>query len=173
MSVAESHAPRENECPITRAYRTEGALLLRIAEGKFRVPHEEAEALLHDVFASYLLHFANIQNGRAWLVGAMCNASRSYWRQRREHDEVDDTFSAPSDLASDTYFRRLMVRQAVSTLRDKCKETLRLHYWEGRSAIELAEVFGTTRRYAEKLIHKCLKYTRDIVAGLERNDASG
>lgn len=173
MSVIERPSELgDGDCPVTREYHANAALLLRIAEGKFRVPHEDAEALLHDVFATYLMHHASVQNPRSWLVAAICNASRGYWRSRREHDELQDEHSTESGSDSDGFFRQLLVRQAVGSLRDKCKETLRLHYWEGRTAIELAEAFGTTRRYAEKLIHKCLKYTRDLVVALEQNDAS-
>lgn len=160
-----------DESAVAREYRVNATLLLRIAEGKFRVPKEEAEALVHDVFATYLLHHPNVENPRAWLVAAICNASRGYWRRLREHDELTDVHQDVRSEETD-FFRQLLVRQALDTLRDRCKETLRMHYWEGRTAVEMAEALGTTRRYAEKMIHKCLKYTRELVQGLERNDAS-
>ena len=44
----------------------------------------------------------------------------------------------------------------------RCRETLKLHYFDGRSASEVARELETTTRYAEKLIHNCLKRVREI-----------
>lgn len=172
MSVIERPAAEVgDDSVVAREYRANASLLLRIAEGKFGVPHEEAEALVHDVFSTFLLHHASVRNARAWLVAAICNASRGYWRSKREFDDVGE-LDLPVDANTDSLFRQLLVRQAVDALRHRCKETLRMHYWEGRTAAELAGSFGTTLKYAEKLIHKCLKHTRNMLRGLERTDAS-
>ena len=54
------------------------------------------------------------------------------------------------------------MRQALEYLQPRCRETLHLHYFEGRSANDVAEKLETTNRYAEKLIHNCLKRVREI-----------
>jgi DNA-directed RNA polymerase specialized sigma24 family protein len=54
------------------------------------------------------------------------------------------------------------MRQALQYLQPRCRETLFLHYFEGRSASDMARELDTTVRYAEKLIHNCLKRVREI-----------
>jgi DNA-directed RNA polymerase specialized sigma24 family protein len=56
----------------------------------------------------------------------------------------------------------MTIQQALGYLQPRCRETLRLHYFEGRSAGEVAREMETTTRYAEKLIHNCLKRVREI-----------
>ena len=57
---------------------------------------------------------------------------------------------------------QMTIRQALDYLQPRCKETLWLHYFEGRSAGDVARELETTNRYAEKLIHNCLKRVREI-----------
>jgi DNA-directed RNA polymerase specialized sigma24 family protein len=56
----------------------------------------------------------------------------------------------------------ITMRQALDYLQPRCRETLYLHYYEGRSANDVAISLDTTSRYAEKLIHNCLKRVREI-----------
>src|ERR1044071_5559811 len=59
-------------------YRRWATLLREIAEKKFRVPPEDAEALVNDVFIAYLLRVQHVRNPEKWLVGAVCHASRRH-----------------------------------------------------------------------------------------------
>ena len=56
----------------------------------------------------------------------------------------------------------ITLRQALQYLQPRCRDTLFLHYYEGHSAVDVAKELGTTGRYAEKLIHNCLKRVREI-----------
>lgn len=145
------------------AYRT---LLLYVACRKFRVPDSDAENLIQEVFLSYLQTGTKIDNIRAWLVAAMCNASRHYWRSQGRTESLPDDFNDHSDPGShglaEQYMTRMTVRQALDYLQPRCRETLWLHYFEGRSAGDVARELETTNRYAEKLIHNCLKRVREI-----------
>ena len=141
-------------------------LLLFVACRKFRVPDGDAENLIQDVFLSFLQTGTKIDNVRAWLVAAMCNASRHFWRASGRTESLPEDFNDHSDPGShglaEQYERKLMVRQALEYLQPRCKETLWLHYFEGRSAGDVARELETTNRYAEKLIHNCLKRVREI-----------
>src|SRR5215208_2421248 len=75
-------------------YRT---LLLSVACRKFRVPEADAEGLLQEVFVSFLQTGARIENIRAWLVAAICNASRHYWRTQGRAEQLPDDFVEHSD----------------------------------------------------------------------------
>lgn len=141
-------------------------LLLYVACRKFRVPDPDAENLIQEVFLSYLQTGTKIENIRAWLVAAMCNASRHYWRAQGRTESLPDNFNDHCDPGSqglaEQYMTRMTVRQALDYLQPRCRETLWLHYFEGRSAGDVARELETTNRYAEKLIHNCLKRVREI-----------
>lgn len=141
-------------------------LLLFVACRKFRIPDTDAENLIQDVFLSFLQSGTKIDNVRAWLVAAMCNASRHYWRAQARTESLPDDFNEHSDPGShglaDEFAKKLTLRQALDYLQPRCRETLWLHYFEGRSAGDVARELETTNRYAEKLIHNCLKRVREI-----------
>lgn len=147
-------------------YLEHRTLLLFVACRKFRVPDCDAEGLIQEVFLSYLQSGTRIENVRAWLVAAVCNASRHYWRTQGRTESLPDDFHESSDPGShglaDKFAMQITIRQALQYLQPKCKETLWLHYFEGRSASDVARELDTTTRYAEKLIHNCLKRVREI-----------
>jgi len=141
-------------------------LLLHIACRKFRVGENDAESLLQEVFLSFMTTTTKVENVKAWLVAAMCNASRHYWRAQGRIESLPDDFNDHSDPVSiglaDQFAMKMTVRQAMKYLQPRCRETLWLHYFEGRSAGDVARELETTNRYAEKLIHNCLKRVREI-----------
>ena len=141
-------------------------LLLYVACRKFRIPDCDAENLIQEVFLSFLQTGTKIDNVRAWLVAAMCNASRHYWRASGRTESLPEDFNDQSDPSSqglaEQYTMRMTIRQALDYLQPRCRETLWLHYFEGRSAGDVARELETTNRYAEKLIHNCLKRVREI-----------
>ena len=144
-------------------YRT---LLLSVACRKFRVPESDAEGVLQEVFLSFLQTGTRIENVRAWLVAAICNASRHYWRSQGRSESLPEDYLEHSDPGSHSLPEKrameMTIQQALGYLQPRCRETLRLHYFEGRSASEVAHELETTTRYAEKLIHNCLKRVREI-----------
>ncbi|HEY6137420.1 MAG TPA: sigma-70 family RNA polymerase sigma factor [Thermoanaerobaculia bacterium] len=141
-------------------------LLLSVACRKFRIPECEAENLIQEVFLSFLQAGTKIENAKAWLVAAMCNASRHYWRAQGRTEPLPEDYGERCDPASngvaDREAQKLTVHQALEYLQPRCRQTLYLHYFEGRSAGDVAREMETTNRYAEKLIHNCLKRIREI-----------
>jgi RNA polymerase sigma factor (sigma-70 family) len=119
-------------------YRT---LLLSVACRKFRVPESDAEGLLQEVFLSFLQTGTRIENVRAWLVAAICNASRHYWRSQGKSESLPEDYLEHSDPGSHSLPEKrameLTIQQALGYLQPRCRETLRLHYFEGRSASEV------------------------------------
>ena len=142
------------------------SLLLHIACRKFRVPEADAESLMQEVFVSLMTTTTKVENIRAWLVAAMCNASRHYWRGQSRTESLPEDFADHGDPGSQGIAERfamsITMRQALEYLQERCRETLYLHYYEGRSAVDVARELETTTRYAEKLIHNCLKRVREI-----------
>lgn len=163
----ETPSPRGVETPdVAVLYTQYRDLLLHVACRKFRVPDSDAESLMQEVFLAYMQTEARVENTKAWLVAAMCNASRHYWRVQARVESLPDDISEQSDPGShglaDKFAVMLTLRQALKYLQPRCRETLYLHYFEGRSAVDVARELDTTNRYAEKLIHNCLKRVREI-----------
>jgi RNA polymerase sigma factor (sigma-70 family) len=164
VTVAGAASSRADE--VEALYLEHRNLLLYVACRKFRVPDCDAENLIQEVFLSLMQTGTKIENVRAWLVAAMCNASRHYWRSSGRTESLPEDFNDHSDPVShglaEQYTMKMTVRQALEYLQPRCKETLWLHYFEGRSAGDVARELETTNRYAEKLIHNCLKRVREI-----------
>jgi len=156
--------------PTEAIYREHYQLLLNVACRKFRVPEGDAEALIQEIFVSYLSVGAGIRAVRPCLVAAGSTPSRHYWRLHGRTESLPENFGERSDPLShglaETVALRLTMHQTLGYLHEKCRETLRLHYFEGCSATEVARQLDTTSRYAEKLIHNCLKRAYEIYRNL-------
>jgi DNA-directed RNA polymerase specialized sigma24 family protein len=102
----------------------------------------------------------------------MCNASRHYWRAQGRTESLPEDFEERCDPMSSAVAERvaqeMTVRQALGYLQPRCRQTLYLHYFEGRSAGDVAREMETTNRYAEKLIHNCLKRAREIYLSITK-----
>lgn len=169
--AAGASAPMTPSEQVEMLYIEHRSLLLYVAARKFRIPESDAENLVQEVFFSFLQSVSKeaatkIENVRAWLVAAMCNASRHYWRASGRTESLPEDFQDHCDPSSNGLAEQLAnmmtVRQALQYLQPRCRETLWLHYFEGRSAGDVARELETTNRYAEKLIHNCLKRVREI-----------
>jgi len=163
-----------SEITVETDYKRWAALLREIAEKKFRVPPEEAEALVNDVFIAYLLRIDYIRNAEKWLVGAICHASRGYWRRQvrteplpRDLRERIDPISLETE---DRLVAKLTVALALSHLPERCRRVLRMYYLDGYSTAELAEHLGTTPGYAAQVLHECRRRLRQIYRRLAREN---
>jgi len=137
-------------------------LLVQIAIHKFRVPDSEAETLAHDVLISYLRKGQDVIELRSWLVGAICHASRHYWRLNArtvapDTEEELDRADPASVRILDSLPNQLAAREALECLNPRCREILSMRYFEGCTVIEVAERLGIKPKYAQKLIAKCLR----------------
>src|SRR5258708_1315146 len=158
--------PVEQTEDVGKLYIECRTLLFYGACRKFRIPECYAESLIQEVFLSYLQSGTKIDNSRGWLVAAMCNASRHYWRTQGRTEQLPEDFARQSDPASlglaEQFALEMTLQQCLRYLQPRCRETLELHYYEGRSASEVAAEMKTTVRYAEKLIHNCLRRCRHL-----------
>ena len=145
-------------------------LLLFVGCRKFQIDQGEAENLVQEVFLSFLQTQTRIENVRAWLVAAMCNASRHHWRSVGRVEPLPDDYDNQCDPGTqsiaDRFAMQMTVQKVLGYMHPKCRETLRLHYFDGRSAGDVAKEMETTNRYAEKLIHNCLKRAREIYTSI-------
>src|SRR5688500_15309199 len=70
-------------------YLEHAPVMRRIAIRKFGIPSADADALVHDVFVNYLMMTRAIRADlRTYLIGAICNACRNYWRSRNTEGRI-------------------------------------------------------------------------------------
>lgn len=148
------------------------ALLRDVAERKFHVPVHDSEAVVNDVFTSYLLRRDGVRDPEKWLVGAVCNASRVYWRRERRAEPLPEDVDGRADPDSlgceDRLVQNLTIGIALSHLCDRCRRLLRMYYADGYSMSEIAEHLGTTQHYATQLLYECRTRLRQIYRRLGR-----
>lgn len=159
----------ERRVDIGAVYSEHLRLLVGTAISRYRIPETEAQGLAHDVFVAYLIKVEEIFDSRAWLLSAMCNASKYFLRTQSRHvalseaivDEPGPNFERVSDALRD----RIAVRQAFCCLTARCQLALRLRYLEGYTVPEIAAELSTTPKYATKLVGRCLRQAHDRYAG--------
>jgi len=152
-------------------YEENCGLLVSLAVRKFQVPAVDAEALAHEVFLSYLRHADEIRDLHHWLVGAICNASRYYWRKHGRNIEQLDTEVAAErpdpqlqDVLTDLP-NHIAIAEVLEAMPPRWAHILRLRYFEGYSIKEIAEHLGVTSKYTQKLVTKCLRRAEEIFDG--------
>lgn len=142
-------------------------VLVRIGRRKFGVPEEDVEQLVQDTALAFLASRTEIVKPQAWLVAAMCNACRHYWRWRRsreafEEGTVDEVAEPGRETAVREVENEVIARELLGRVPPRDREILRLHYFERLTDREMAIRLRTTRGYAQKLIYLALRRARAV-----------
>ena len=165
--------PSESGVAVEDAYHVHAPRLRRIAERKFNIPPADAEGVVNEVFTAYLLRRDAVRDAHQWLTGAVCHASRAYWRAAARTDPLPPDLGDYVDPDSPGLERRIVdrvtMRDALKQVDPKCRETLRMYYAEGYSAKEIAAQLGTTIGYVNQLLHVCRKRVRKAYDELKGN----
>ncbi|HEY2323311.1 MAG TPA: sigma-70 family RNA polymerase sigma factor [Thermoanaerobaculia bacterium] len=153
-------------------YTEYGLLLRTIAMRRYHVPPDDAEALVHDIFAAYLERSGYVRDAKGWLIGAIGNASCNYIRKRRpeaqllpEHEEAIDE---GTEERIEGWMRHATITAMLSRLGDKCRETLRRYYLREESKEAIAEHLDTSPAYVLQLLVTCRKRAQEILQNLSR-----
>ncbi len=151
-------------------YTAHAPLLRYIAVTKFHVPRADADALVHDVFTTFFARSNDVRSPRPYLIGAICNAARHYWRERKTEEEalgqVDFGIGQHDEQLVDGLSRKLLLATTLSRIGSKCRDLLCRYYLEGESTVAIAERRSTTTDYILFLLHRCRKRAREIVRSL-------
>lgn len=152
------------EGAIADAYRAHYGLLEFVAIQKFRVPEADAADVIHEVVVAFIRSRPRIFDERAWLVGAACNASRLYWREQgRDHAIVETDNDVEAACAPEDVVQRVDVKTMLRRLPRRCREVLRLRFFEEYSSQEMATHFETTIDYARKMVYRCVGAARSLL----------
>jgi RNA polymerase sigma factor (sigma-70 family) len=174
--AAEPAGDQRHENAGDEIYREYAPLLRRIAVRKFHIPAEDADALVHDVFVNCLLTTRNVRGDlRPYLVAAICNACRNYWRSRRTEKRVfadDSERPATADVAAadvyDGLAVNLVVASTLAKLGARCRELLRRYYLNGEDTVSIADAMETTPSNVNYLMHVCRKHARIVYDAITR-----
>lgn len=168
-----ANKPKGHTTRVEDAYNGHAARLRTIAEKKFNVPACDAEAIVNEVFTSYLTRQESVRDARKWLIGAVCHASRAYWRAAARTTQLPHNVTEYVDPDSPGLEGRIVDRVTMATalrqLDPKCRELLHMFYHEGYSTAEMAERLGTTNGYVIQLLHGCRKRVRQAYEALKEN----
>lgn len=146
-------------------YTEHAPLLRKIAALKFKIPRDDVDGLVHDVFAAYFANAPQVRDRRAYLVGTICNASRYYWRKRDVERELFCTpleCPAVDEEIADTVSRKLLLARMLSRLREPCRDILKRYYLDGETSDSIAASRDTSRDYVLVLLHKCRQHARSV-----------
>jgi DNA-directed RNA polymerase specialized sigma24 family protein len=142
---------------VAAAYDEHYDALKYITTREFRVPDDDAEQLIHDVYLAFMRHHASIANDGGWLAQATRNACRNYWRDLKPTEELPaHLIDATPDMDA-----RLDLVRLLSRLTERCRQIL-ARYAEGFSAEHIARACAgsTSKRYGRNMISACLSAAR-------------
>jgi RNA polymerase sigma factor (sigma-70 family) len=163
---ADASAGSDRAERLTAIYTDNYALLSALASRRFRIPDEDVRNLVHEVFVSFIRHEPKIRDVRAWLIGAVWQASRRY-RDKAAREEIADLSELvdPSPLP-EILNARADVALAFRHLGDRCREVIRLRFLEGLDFDELGALFSITPGSAKLRLARCMKTAREALRAL-------
>ena len=121
---------------------------------------QEAEDAVQDAYLRYLEKRPDLRDGeheKAWLLKVTANRCKSLLRQRKRHPAVEllDVYPAPEGEG-----RELV--EAILTLPANQRAAVHLHYYEGCSTDEIANILGqrpgTVRSHLSRAREALRKY---------------
>lgn len=161
--------------PFDEIYDTYAPLMRRIAVAKFGISADDAADLVHDVFATYLVNPSRVTELRPYLIGAICNASRSHLRRTAAKDAVcsglDDCLAASDQGLLDAVVRDVLVGRILGRLGRSCRDVLYRFYFQGETTAVIAERRNTSPGYIGRLLHFCRKSARDAYQAMEDRES--
>lgn len=168
------HEPGSTGEAFESLYEEHGLLLRTIAMRRYHIPPDDAEALVHDIFAAYLERREHVRDAKGWLTGAIKFASLNYLRKRKpespllaEHEETPD---AAAEARFEQWLRRSTIASVLARLGSRCRETLRGYYLREESKERIAEQLETSPGNVLQLLVTCRRRAQELVRRLMEID---
>lgn len=153
------------ELDFEQLYLRIAPLLRIIASRRFRVPPDDVGTLVHDVFLTFLRDPEHVRDPRQYLVGAICNAARTYQRRQASYENVfcaAETAEPCADPTFESLARVLDAGTVLARLRNGCRDVLRRYYLDEQTTDDIAEEMGTTAGAIRVRLHKCRETARKL-----------
>ena len=143
---------------------------IRSVFSRFQIPPHDAEDVLQQTLLTYLYKRDSIYDPERWLMGALRNRCRLYWRARRRKvytavdkvllESVASAESSPQDSAD--FLRDL--NSLLAELPSRCRSLFQLRYRQGYEAPEVAQRLGYKASSIYKISERCMSaLTRRMV----------
>jgi RNA polymerase sigma factor (sigma-70 family) len=176
MQETRSEVKRPEPAPVnaaggsTRANFEEAYLrfaprLRKVAVAKFGIAPDDAEGLVQDVFATYFMHAASVEQVEKYLIGGICNAARKHLQRAGAANALfcdDDPCQATAgDVLLRQIERRQLLAKVFARIGSRCREMLRRFYVRGQSAAAIGECMELTPGTVAVNLHKCRKRAVD------------
>ncbi len=147
-------------------YTEYGVLLRSIAIRRYNIPPDGADALVHYIFTAYLQRQSDVRELKAWLIGAIGNASKYYLRRLKREGtllpEQDQTADPGAEAKAERWMVNLTVATVVARLGEKCREILRRYYLHEESKESIASEMATSPEYVLRLLVSCRNRVREM-----------
>lgn len=126
---------------IAAAYDMYADMLYRLALSNLGNP-EDAQDAVHDVFEKYIsspVSFADGEHEKAWFIRAVINRCRDIFRKQRlrNHTPLEEAAHIHGETDGES-----QLTDAISSLDEKYKTAVTLHYFEGFSVEETADILN-------------------------------
>jgi RNA polymerase sigma factor (sigma-70 family) len=153
-----------------KLYGEYAVLLRQIAIRRYRIPPDDAEALVNDTFVAYLERHTYIRNLKGWLSGTVAHQCADYWHARQREapllPEHDDRADERQQATLQAMERHLTVSSVLARLGEKCRETLHGFFFKGEEQQALADRLATTPGYIDQLISTCRRQAMKLFRSL-------
>jgi len=148
--------------------------LERISINRLGIPAADANELVQDVFAVYFHEADEVESPEKYLIGALCEASKSYLRGTPLTEEPFDLepCAVPHDVLLNDLKRMELLSQMLARLGRPCRDLLYRFYKNGESAEALAADLQLPRETVEANVFECRQRVVEAYrAVLEGRDA--
>lgn len=128
--------------------------------------HADVEDVFQDVFLKYILldqPFENAEHEKAWLLKVAINRCKDVLRNffRKRVVSLDNAAVEPYGFDE----QESEVLGAVLQLSDKYRDVIYLHYYEGYSAIEIAQIMNKNENTIYTWLKRARAQLRDELGG--------
>lgn len=161
-------APEEALHPAECIYLRYAPILRRVALRRYEIPLGDVDALVNDVFATYLTKPDDVRDLEKYLVGGVCNAARDYWRERQREVSLDAVQHVGVHDTLEGLPERLLLAAALARLRTKCRMILRRYYFDGEKTEVIAEEINTSPGNVLYLLHQCRQRAKRILDAMSQ-----
>jgi RNA polymerase sigma-70 factor (ECF subfamily) len=131
----------------------------------------DAEAIVQDVFLSYIKKRDQIDNTRSWLAAAASNASRAYRRKEGVQEPLPEDFDILANALNpeeqmEADEQRSLVRTAFARLSPEEQSLLHLRFLKGQAFNEIARQLRISPPTASKRVKAALAHFRALLEKL-------
>lgn len=162
------------------------ALFERYFDALYRFfTHKDVEGDVMDLLQNTMLasveslsRFEGHSSVRTYLYAIARNKLRDYWRERTRRDELDFGVSSLTDLSPSPSSvlragdQRRLLYTALRGLPMDQQISVELHYWEGLTGPELAEVIGVPEGTVRGRLHRARVKLRELLLELAADPGS-